>query len=117
MKRLLDRRRRLAKKLPPFEEILRGSVYERSLRCGKPTCHCASGDGHPATYLSVTLAGGRTEQVSLPRDLIPIARRWVANYLAWWNAVEEISAINRQLLRARKPSASAAPPKRKHRNP
>jgi hypothetical protein len=62
MKRLLERRRRLMRGLPPFEEVLRGSVVHRLLRCGKPGCRCARGEGHPAAYLSVTLAGGRTEQ-------------------------------------------------------
>jgi len=75
------------------------------MRCGKIGCRCARGQLHAATYLSVTFAGGRTEQISLPADLVPLARRWVANYQAWWKAVEKISAINRQLLRARRSAA------------
>jgi hypothetical protein len=104
MKRLLDRRRRILRALPSLEEVVRGSVVERELRCGKPGCRCARGQLHAATYLSVTFAGGRTEQISLPANLVPLARRWVANYRAWWRAVEKISAINRQLLRARRSS-------------
>lgn len=99
MKRLLDHRRRVLARLPPFEDLLRGSVVVRSLRCGKPGCRCAEGEGHRAIYLSVTHAGGRTEQISLPLDLVPLVERQVANYRAWWNAIEEISAINRELLR------------------
>ena len=105
MKRLLDQRRRALRALPSLEEVVRGSVVERRLRCGKPACRCARGQLHGATYLSVTFAGGRTEQISLPANLAPLARRWVANYDAWWKAVEEISAINRKLLRARRSSA------------
>src|SRR5712692_416213 len=104
MKRLLDRRRRVLRALPSLEEVVRGSMVERELRCGKPGCRCARGQLHSATYLSVTFAGGRTEQISLPADLVPLARRWVANYRAWWKVVEKISAINRQLLRARRAS-------------
>jgi len=100
MKNLTDRRRRIAKALPPFEEILRGSVVTRSLSCGKPGCRCAAGELHDATYLSVTLSGGRTEQISLPARLVPQARRWVANYVKWWKAVEKVSEVNRLLLRA-----------------
>ena len=100
MKNLTDRRRRIAKALPPFEEILRGSVVTRLLRCGKPGCRCAAGELHHATYLSVTHAGGRTEQISLPARLVPQAKQWVANYLKWWKAVEKVSELNRQLLRA-----------------
>jgi hypothetical protein len=100
MKRLIDRRRRVMARLPPFEDLLRGSLVVRSLRCGKPSCRCAEGEGHRATYLSVTHAGGRTEQISVPLDLVPLVERQVANYRAWWDAIEKISAINRELLRA-----------------
>jgi len=106
LKRLRERRRRILEKLPPLEEVLRGSVVVRSLRCGKPSCHCAEGERHRATYLSVTLAGGRTEQISLPAALVPVAERGVAHYHAWWTAIEQLSAINRDLIRQqRQPSA------------
>ena len=100
MQRLLDQRRRALRALPSLEEVVRGSVVARRLRCGNAGCRCARGQLHAATYLSVTFAGGRTEQISLPADLVPLARRWVANYQAWWKAVEKISAINRKVLRA-----------------
>jgi hypothetical protein len=76
-------------------------VFTRRLRCGKATCRCARGELHTATCLTVSFAGGRTEQLSLPADLVPVARRWVANYRAWWKAIESISAANRELLRRR----------------
>ncbi|MGQ0654506.1 MAG: DUF6788 family protein [Betaproteobacteria bacterium] len=57
-------------RLPPFEEIVRGTVRTRELRCGKPTCHCASGPGHLASYLTVSFGAGRTEQISLPASLV-----------------------------------------------
>jgi len=117
MKRLLDQRRRALRRLPSLEEVVRGSVVERRLRCGKAGCRCARGQLHTATYLSVTFAGGRTEQISLPAELVPLVRRWVVNYQVWWKAVEKISAINRKLLRVRRSSArerstrrSKAPP-------
>jgi hypothetical protein len=107
VKRLIERRRRILERLPPLEEILRGSVVVRSLRCGKPSCHCAEGEGHHATYLSVTLAGGRTEQISLPAELVPIAKRGVALYHTWWAAIEKLSAINRDLIRKQREQLSA----------
>ncbi len=107
--RLRARRQRVQDRLPPFEEIVRGSVFTRQQRCGKPTCHCARGTPHRATYLGVSFAGGRTVQVSLPPALVATARRWVANYQTWWKAIETVSAINRDLLRRRAipPRASA----------
>jgi hypothetical protein len=60
----------------------------------------------------VSFAGGRTVQVSLPPALVATARRWVANYQAWWRAIERVSEINRDLLRRRgiTPNGVAAPP-------
>lgn len=94
-----DRRRQILARLPPLEEVIRGSVVVRWLRCGKPGCHCAEDEGHRATYLSVTYAGGRTEQISLPTELVPRAKHGVAAYRAWWAAIEKLSAINRDQIR------------------
>ena len=105
---LLRARRRIADRLPPFEELLRASLLERNVHCGKPTCHCADGPGHPTVYVGVTFRGGRTEQITVPRPLLPTVRRWVRNYQRWWDAVERVSAINRRLLRLRR--ISAGPP-------
>jgi len=117
MRRLLARRRRILAKLPSLEEVLRGSVIVRSLRCGKPGCHCAEGGGHPATYLSVTLAGGRTEQISLPAELVPVAERGVAAYRAWWAAVEKLSAINRDRIRQQRRQQAALRKRSARRSP
>jgi hypothetical protein len=99
MKKLLQRRQRVIEQAPAFEEIIRGSIVERHLRCGSKGCHCADGPGHPATYLCVTLAPGRTEQISIPAPLVDQARRGVGVYERWWAVVEEVSKINRELLR------------------
>ncbi len=117
MRRLLARRRRILAKLPPLEEVLRGSVLVRSLRCGKPGCHCAEGEGHPATYLSVTHAGGRTEQISLPAGLVPVAERGVAAYRAWWAAVEQLSAVNRDRIRQQRRQPAARRKRSARRSP
>lgn len=98
---LQRRRATILRRLPPLEEVLRGSLLRREVRCGKPTCHCATGAGHPRRYVTVTFAGGRTQQVTVPPHLAATVQRWVRNYARWWTAVEEISAINRRLLQQR----------------
>lgn len=99
MPNLTDLRRRLLQKLPPLDEVLRGSLVERLVRCGKQTCRCARGELHEAVYLSVTHRGGRTEQISVPRELVGRVRYGIAIYDKWWEILEKISAINRDLLR------------------
>jgi len=100
-KTLILRKERLVQKLPSLSEVIRGSLIERHLRCGKQGCHCAEGEGHQAWYLTVSFAGGRTEQVTVPEALVPTVRGWLKNYGHWWETLEEVSAINRELLRQR----------------
>ena len=109
---LLRRRERLVKKLPPLSELVRGSLIERHLRCGKRGCHCTKGEGHGAWYLTVTFAGGRTEQVTVPEAWIPTIRGWLKNYQRWWEIIEKVSAINRELLRAQRRADTGRPPVR-----
>lgn len=98
---LFVRREDLVQQLPPLSEVIRGSLIERHLRCGKPNCHCARGEGHLVWYLAVSFTRGRTEQVTVPQALVPYVRRWLDNYERWWVILEEISEINRELLRKR----------------
>ena len=101
-KRLLERREQEASSLPPFSEIVRGSLLTRYRRCGKPTCHCARTKGHgPAHYLQVALKPGKTQQILLSEEMLAVARRMVDNYRRWWEALEKVSEVNRQLLRLR----------------
>jgi hypothetical protein len=108
-KELVDRRESLAANLPPFSEIVRGSLVTRYRRCGKPTCHCATTEGHgPAHYLSVTLKPGKTEQILLSEEMLPVARQFLDNYNRWWAALEKVSELNRRLLRMRVAERTAA---------
>ena len=101
-KKLFEQRETLASGLPSFAEMVRGSLVTRYRRCGKPTCHCVKGEGHgPAHYLVVTLKPGKTEQILLSEDMLPVAEQFLDNYKRWWAALEKISAVNRRLLRLR----------------
>ena len=110
-KRLEEKRQRLLHRLPPLPEVLRASLFERELRCGKPSCHCAKGKGHLAFYLGVSLPEGKTAQCTLPAQLVPLAKRWIDNYHRWTKLLEELSAINRELLRRRWVEPQRAPRK------
>ena len=101
-KKLMERRELVAAGLPSFSEIVRGSLVTRYRRCGKPTCHCATTEGHgPAHYLVVTLKRGKTEQILLSEQMLPVARQFLDNYNRWWMALEKVSEANRRLLRLR----------------
>lgn len=96
---LRQRRQGLAK-LPPVAEILRGSLMERYVTCGNPSCKCARGERHgPSWYLSVTLGPGRTTGSIIPDENVNEVRGWIENYHKLKDQLEKISDINRELLR------------------
>ena len=99
---LRRRRNALLRQLPPLKSILRGSLIERYKRCGKPGCKCAEGRGHgPKYYLSVSFPGQRPQMDYVPQETYPLAAEYVANYHQAREVLEEICAINRELLRRR----------------
>jgi hypothetical protein len=98
---LLKDRERVLKGLPPLEEVLRGSFLEREIRCGKPRCRCAKGAGHVLLCVTVSIPGGRTQQVTVPPELADTIKGWTFNYRRYWQAIEDVSAINRKLLKLR----------------
>lgn len=97
---LQRRRRGLVALLPPLEEILRGSLIQRSPTCGNPGCKCARGERHPPSwYLTVTLGPGQTTGTTVAPAQVAQVRSWVANYHLLKEHLEKISDINRELLR------------------
>jgi len=100
---LRKRREGLSKLVPPLSEVLRGSLMERYLTCGKPDCKCARGERHgPVWYLSVTLDQSHRSGSTVPADQVEQVRRWIGNYHQVKEQMEKISDINRELLRRQK---------------
>ncbi|HSP61978.1 MAG TPA: DUF6788 family protein [Pyrinomonadaceae bacterium] len=100
---LCKRREGLSKNLPPLAEILRGSLMERYMTCGKADCRCARGERHgPIWYLSVTLDQSHRAGGTVPPDQVEAVRRWIENDHIVKDHLEKISDINRELLQRNK---------------
>jgi len=100
---LLKRRHRLARGLPPIEQILRGSLIETYKRCGRPNCHCVDGPGHgPKRYLSTISRTGERPRVGyVPNAAHAEVREFLTNFRKLREVLNEICAINAELLRRR----------------
>ncbi|WP_312010431.1 DUF6788 family protein [Bradyrhizobium cenepequi] len=98
---LRKRRRKLTHGLPPIEQLLRGSLIETYKRCGRPNCHCVDGPGHgPKRYLSVSQQG-RPRRDYVPNAAQPQVMQFIANFRQLREVLDEICAINTELLRRR----------------
>jgi hypothetical protein len=101
---LRRRRKALLRKLPNLEAVLKGSLVERFKRCGKPGCKCARGPGHgPKYYLSISRTGARPWMDYVPQEYHDQVQEYLANQHRVREILAEICAINRELLRRRKP--------------
>lgn len=100
---LLARRRRLGRALGNPETTLFGSLLTQGRRCGKEGCRCAAGELHgPYVYLALRKPRGRSGLLYVPAELADAVRKRVELTTQMQAALEEISAINLELLRRRK---------------
>ena len=100
---LRRRRQKLVRALPPIEQIIRGSLIETYKRCGRSGCHCSNGPGHgPKRYLStVARTGDRPRLGYVPNATYPQVADFLANYRKLQEMLNEICALNAELLRRR----------------
>jgi len=100
-------RERALKGLPDLRQIVRGSLFQRTIRHRQGCPKCEAGEGHPMWILTVGYRGGRTRQLSLRVEQVPQVRAWLANYRKSKAALEKICELNQQLLRPEPPRAGA----------
>jgi hypothetical protein len=94
----------VVRRLPDLQQIVRGSLFKRTVRHREGCAPCATGDGHPVWVLTVGYPGGRTRQLSLRAEQVPQVRAWLANYRKSKAALEQICELNQQLLRPEAPA-------------
>src|ERR1700726_4448214 len=107
LEQIIEARQALVTQLPVTGELLRGSLFERTVRHTSGCTICAGGGGHPLWVLTISYPGGRTRQFSLRREQVDDVRRWLRNYQALKAAIETICELNHQLLRADKTASKA----------
>jgi hypothetical protein len=109
--RVVQARDRMLAGLPDLRQIVRGSLFKRTIRHRQGCPKCEAGEGHPMWILTVGYRGGRTRQLSLHAEQVPQVRTWLANYRKSKAALEKICELNQQLLRPEpsRPSARKAP--------
>lgn len=91
--RKFERLRRLS--IPP--DGLPGSLALTHRRCGKPSCRCAEGEGHPQWSLTFMVEGKKRVE-RIPEEWVAQVRRRVEAGREFKEAVAEIFAANAQLL-------------------
>jgi hypothetical protein len=95
----IRKRKKLAVRLSPAIDVLRGSLLERTIHHTSGCLKCARGEGHPLWVLTVGYPGGKTRQLSLRPEQAPHVREAIERYHDCKQALEDISELNQFLLR------------------
>ena len=95
--RLRQRKFALLRQFPIPQELLPGSLSVSHTRCGKPTCHCAKGEGHAAWSLTF-MAVGKKRVERIPKQWVDDVRRRVEAGRAFQDALREVLTANAELL-------------------
>jgi hypothetical protein len=99
--RLRDRKSALIRQFQLPADLLPGSLSVSQTRCGKPTCHCAKGEGHAAWSLTF-MAGGKKRVERVPKDWLDDVRRRVKAGRAFQVALRDVLTANAELLALRR---------------
>lgn len=81
--------------------FLRGTLSERSGKCGKPNCRCTRGELHKSLYL-VQSQDGKFRQICVPRAWQKRIRQAVQDYRRMQELIEEVSQLEWKRLQGRK---------------
>jgi hypothetical protein len=95
---LEKRRDDLLAELRALGNLMRGSLVQTKVKCGRKGCICESGEKHVKVHLSVNLHGrtrgcyvgqGREEAISV----------LLGEYQRAWKIIEDLTEVNLELLR------------------
>lgn len=81
--------------------FLRGTLNTFRRRCGKPTCHCGTGDPHESPALAYT-EGGRTKTLTLAETEVAEVAAGLARYERARAELERAADAGIAALRARR---------------
>jgi hypothetical protein len=95
--RLRQRKFELVRRFQIPDDLLPGSLSVSAGRCGKTSCHCARGAGHPGWSLTF-MVNGQKRVERIPKEWVEEVRQRVEAGREFKEAVAEVFALNAQLL-------------------
>jgi hypothetical protein len=116
---LIDERSALLRQVAELGDFQPGSISSPTMRCGKPSCHCAKPDdpGHGPYYQLTQKIDGKTVTQSLPSPAaIRKAESEIAEYRRFQHLTDDLVDVNRKICRLR-PLEQAVPSAQEKKRP
>jgi len=101
-RKLEQQRDALLGELRGLGNLMRGTIGEVGVKCGRPGCACTQGVKHRKVHLSVNLHG-RTRSCYLGRERAGVVVPLLAEYERAWRLINDLTAVNLALLRGTHP--------------
>jgi hypothetical protein len=95
--RLRQRKRQLVSRLKFPPDALPGSLALTLRRCGKPSCHCADGQGHPLWSLTFMVQGKKRVE-HIPQPWVDAVRQRVDHGRQFQETLADLLVLNAELL-------------------
>jgi len=97
---LEKRRDALVAELRSLGNLMRGSLVQTKVRCGRKGCVCESGEKHVKVHLSVNL-NGRTRGCYVGQSREETVSVLLREYQRAWRIIGDLTAVNLELLRGK----------------
>lgn len=88
----------LIRSIVGIREMIRGSFGRVYRKCGKPSCRCAGGEGHPLDRI-VFLRGSRPVCRAVPKEEVPWVKRMTGNRRKFREQRRRLRAIEKEIHR------------------
>lgn len=95
---LEKRRDTLLAELRSLGNLMRGSLVQTPVKCGRKSCVCESGEKHIKVHLSVNL-NGRTRGCYVGQGREQAVAALLREYQRAWKIIGELTEVNLELLR------------------
>ena len=96
IRRMRDAR---VKQLAAERPVLGGSLVRIAKHCGRPGCHCQTGEKHVGWYLTRPVKG-KTQTTYVPQEILEEVQGWIQEHRRLKKLMAEIAELNRALIRA-----------------
>ena len=95
IRRMRDAR---VRQLVAARPVLGGSVVRIAKHCGRPGCHCQTGEKHVGWYLTRPVKG-KTQTTYVPQEMLEEVQGWIQEHRRLKKLMAEIAELNRALIR------------------
>jgi len=104
--RLERQRDALLEQVRGLGNLMRGTVVEVGVKCGRAGCECARGEKHRKLHLAVNWQG-RSHGCYLGRERAEVVAPLIAEYERAWGLINALTAVNLALVRGTHPGGRA----------